>query len=72
MTRAPIGSLIRMLYMFRSLFESEYARQKDRIEVGYLREQYGEAVKTIILDRANDATLSKRDRKHWHRIAHKI
>lgn len=63
---------MRLTAAFFGLFESGYTRDRDRIEITRLREQYGEGVSKVIRDRAGNTSLSARDRKHWHRIARKL
>jgi hypothetical protein len=53
-------------------FQSKRARDKDTAEIAALRLKYGDSAKIITRDRANSGALSKRDRKHWRRIARKL
>ena len=52
-------------------FESNYRRAKDAREVKLYFSKYGERAVDILVDRASDSGLSRRDRRHWRRLARK-
>ena len=51
------------------LFEPRHRRVKDEREVRSYFIKYGEDAPVILSNRANDSTLSSRDRRHWRRLA---
>ena len=54
-----------------SLFESRARRTKDASEILQIFKTHGENAVEILQKRGSDFSLSKRDRKHWKRLARK-
>jgi truncated hemoglobin YjbI len=54
-----------------SLFESPARRSLDEEELGRLRHKHGERIRDVLRERAEQAGLSPRDRKHWQRLLRK-
>ncbi|ATW04483.1 hypothetical protein [Sphingorhabdus sp. YGSMI21] len=52
-------------------FETSYRRAKDAREVKSYFAKYGEQAIDILAERASDRDLSRRDRRHWRRLARK-
>ena len=57
--------------MFWKLFESRHTKERDIFEMRGLKARFGEEARRIVRERAANAA-TKRDRKHWQRIARKI
>ena len=53
------------------LFEPSYRRSKDERDIRYFYSQYGADTPDVLQERANDNSLTTRDRRHWQRLAHK-
>ncbi len=53
------------------LFESRERRLKDKREIRYFYSKYGAEAPSVLRDRADDPSLSSRDRSHWARLARK-
>ena len=53
------------------LFDPPHRRIKDKREIRYLYTKYGEDAPAVLSKRANDNSLSARDRRHWQRLARK-
>lgn len=53
------------------LFDPPGRRVKDARKVGYYFTKYGKDALDILSERAEDASLSPRDRRHWRRLARK-
>jgi len=53
------------------LFDPPHRRVKDEREIRYYYTKYGEEAPDVLSDRAKDASLTARDRRHWQRLARK-
>lgn len=53
------------------LFEPSARRLRDKRVVGYYFQKYGEEAPIVLGQRASDAGLTTRDRRHWRRLARK-
>jgi|TARA_R100001244_G_scaffold44182_11_gene40025 hypothetical protein len=53
------------------LFDPPHRRVKDEREVRYFYTKYKEKAPEVLSERANDDSLSPRDRRHWRRLARK-
>jgi hypothetical protein len=58
--------------MLRRFFESRKRAERDASELSAMRIDYGSDLKTVLWQRANDAKLAERDRRHWKRLFKKI
>ncbi|PHR21308.1 MAG: hypothetical protein COA41_03205 [Sphingopyxis sp.] len=54
-----------------TLFEANHRRARDDQDIGYFFDKYGVDAPTILSERAEDSSLSSRDRRHWRRLARK-
>ncbi len=54
-----------------TFFEPTDRRTRDDQEIGYIYDRYGADAPTILSERAEDSSLSSRDRRHWRRLARK-
>jgi hypothetical protein len=59
------------LYMLNYLFETRKRAERDASELVAMRIDYGSDLKTVLWQRANDAALADRDRRHWQRLLKK-
>jgi hypothetical protein len=57
--------------MLTRLFETRKRAERDASELVAMRIDYGSDLKTVLWQRANDAKLAERDRKHWQRLLKK-
>jgi hypothetical protein len=57
--------------MLTRLFETQKRAERDASELVAMRIDYGSDLKTVLWQRANDAKLGERDRKHWQRLLKK-
>ena len=55
-----------------TLFEGHQRRERDRNEIDRLLSAYGPDALRLVREWASSKSLSKRSRKHWRRIAHKL
>ncbi len=54
------------------LFEPRQRIIRDEREMRDLLMRHGEQAKSVLCMRADDANLTKRERKHWRRLARKM
>ncbi len=54
--------------MLQILFSTKERRQVDHAEISRLYRRYSENAVAIVRRRAQDSSLSDRDRRHWKRI----
>ena len=54
-----------------TLFESRERRTKDASELLHIFRTHGEDAVAVLKKRASDLSLTKKDRKHWKRLARK-
>ncbi len=57
--------------MLSYLFKSRDRAKRDANELAAMRIDYGSDLKTVLWQRANDAALADRDRRHWQRLLKK-
>jgi len=58
--------------MLRALTESLLRRKdrpNDRYDADELRYKYGDSAQLKAFDRSRDRALSRRERRHWHRVS---
>jgi hypothetical protein len=60
-----------MSNMLSYLFETRKRAERDASELVAMRIDYGSDLKTVLWQRANDAALAVRDRRHWQRLLKK-
>tara|TARA_R110000824_G_scaffold45738_7_gene132160 strand:- start:1205 stop:1420 length:216 start_codon:yes stop_codon:yes gene_type:complete len=53
------------------LFDPPHRRFRDERDLRYFYLKYGADAPAVLSDRAQDSSLSPRDRRHWRRLARK-
>ena len=57
--------------MLDKIFESRERAHRDQLELRNLQSKHGQDVLNELKQRAKDASLARRDRKHWQRLLRK-